>query len=132
MKKLITLIFVFLAFQIIGMAQNSSEMDSLRYELSIAKNDSSRAFLMLSISGKYTWNQTDSSIFYANKVLAVARKINHPILEVGAMANITRSQIALGNYARALQINLKAIKIAENNPMFFGKTRSVFAIREDL
>ncbi len=115
MKKAITIMSVLLAFQNIGFAQNTKLLDSLRHELSITKNDSSRAFLMLSISGKYTWNQTDSSIFYANKVLALARKINRPNLEVGAMSNITRSQITLGNYARALQINLKAIKIAENN-----------------
>jgi two-component system NtrC family sensor kinase len=121
MKKAITILSVLLVFLNIGFAQDSSEMDSLRHELSIAKNDSSRAFLMLSISSKFTWNQTDSSIFYANRVLALARKINHPILEFGAMSNISRSQITLGNYARALQINLKAIKIAENNALVINR-----------
>ena len=117
MKKLITLITVFLAFQIMGIAQNSSELDSLRYELSIAKNDSSRAHLMTRISDFYRANRPDSAIFYANKALILARNINSPELEVEALALSTLVQIYIGNDSKALQLNLEAIKIAELNTL---------------
>ena len=121
MKKAITIMSALLTFLNFGFAQNSTLMDSLRHELSIATNDTNRVHLMHRISRNYITNRPDSSIFYANKSLAIARKINSPELEVNALIIIGLSQINLGNDARALQINLKAIKIGENNDMLVRK-----------
>ena len=125
MKKLITLISVLFAFQIIGLAQNSDELDNLRHELSIATNDSSRAHLMNEISDYYRANRPDSSIFYANKALILARSINAPELEINAMGLITLIQIYIGNDSKALQINLENIKVAELNALV-GKKPGLF------
>ena len=130
MIKIITLITIFLAFQILGFAQNSSKLDSLKHELSIAKNDSSRAHFMNSLSNYYRANRPDSAVFYANKALILARHINDPELEVQSLAISTLVQIYVGNDSRALQLNLEAIKIAElialKNPGLFLQSGRIY------
>ena len=117
MKKVITVLCMLLAFQNIGIAQNTRLLDSLRHELTIATNDSSRAHFMNRISNYYRANRPDSAIFYANKALILARYINSPELEIGTLGLITLVQIYIGNDSKALQLNLEAIKIAELNAL---------------
>jgi hypothetical protein len=102
MKKVITIIAVLFVFQNIGVAQNSNKLDSLKNVLSHTIQDSSRASIMNKISGDYRVNRPDSAIFYANKALLLARKINSPELKIFSMTNIALAQLYLGNESGAL------------------------------
>ena len=113
MKKVITILFILLAFESIGFAQNSARIDSLRHELSIATHDTTRMAVLIELSVSLRDNRPDSAIYYANKGLILARKFNSPDHEINAMISITLSQIFLGNESSALKVNLEAKKLAE-------------------
>jgi two-component system NtrC family sensor kinase len=114
MKKSIYIIFLLLAIQGLGMAQ-VFDGDSLKNELSIATNDTSRTMLMAELCQYYKWNKPDSALYYGNKAVALARRINFPKAELRALEGIVLTHLAIGNESKALQGNLEAFKIAEKN-----------------
>ena len=89
--------------------------DSFRIEFSNATSDTSRVMGLAQLSDYYKFNRPDSSIFYGNKALRLAREINFPKGELMAYQPLVVTYIKLGNISKALQLNLQAIKIAERN-----------------
>ena len=120
MKKAITILTILLAFQNIGIAQNSN-LKNIWQELVIAQQDTNRVDLLLDLCDEYKLARPDSAIYYGNKALLLANKINYPKGEVNALILIILAHNAIGNDTQALGINLHAIKIAKKNNMNFEK-----------
>ncbi|MCR9015393.1 ATP-binding protein [Aquiflexum gelatinilyticum] len=108
------------------MAQTRMEIDSLKHELSIATQDTTRAMLLADICQFYKWNRPDSALYYGNNAVLLARQINFPKAELHALSGIILTHLAIGNDSKALQITLEALKIAERNPDWPGKPNLLY------
>ncbi|HEY3370437.1 MAG TPA: ATP-binding protein [Prolixibacteraceae bacterium] len=123
MKKSSTILVILLLMSCIGTAQDTW-LDSIQHALSVANSDTGRLLTLYKISGYYRFRRPDSTMFYGAKALTLARQIKYPkgeIIEV--MINMVLTQNALGNQAKALQIVLEAIKIAEKNNLILEKAK---------
>lgn len=81
-------------------AQNK-EIDSLKRVLSVAKTDTTKVRLLNNIAFGFREKNGDSTLFYANKALLLAKK-NHYIPGLGdAHVNLGNSAILLGDYKKA-------------------------------
>ncbi len=114
MKKLILTFFLVLIFGI-GFAQSYEWIDSLKHNLAVAKQDTSKIQIMVALCRNYRNKNPDSAQYYGQKALDFSRKINFPLGEVGALHYLSMTQINLGNLPNALEINLTALQIAEKN-----------------
>ena len=125
MKKIVFFLVLSFFNTVYNHAQviNSSTIDSLKIELSIATQDTIRASLMAEICQYYKWNRPDSAIHYGNKALLLAKQIKFPKAEIRALEGMVLTHLTIGNDSRALQINLEGIKIAEKNFNLKGKSR---------
>ena len=95
-----------------GMAQFSS-IDSLKQLLQTTKRDTVRVRLLLEVAYKYMNQNSDSSLKYAHQAYAIANESSHPMLELTSLNGIANAFHAAGNYTRALQYYLEALKRAE-------------------
>ena len=118
MKKIILIILLFSGWAT-GFSQDYQ--DSLRHELAIASQDTSRVMILSYIVSNYQNNRPDSALYYGYKAIALARKIDFPKGEVKVMASIGIAYDVLGNFSKSIQIKLQAIKIAEENKNVMGK-----------
>jgi signal transduction histidine kinase len=114
MRKTIAILFLLIVIRSTCAAQDDwkKRIDS---QWTIVSHDTSRALLLAETANYYKFKKPDSGFFYAYKALALARQINFPKAQVHAMQVIGITQIVLGNDAKALQINLQAAKIADEN-----------------
>ncbi len=113
MKKL-TLLLSFVCT--LGVGQNM-QPDSLKRELSVAKQDTGRVLLMAQLCNAYRSVNPDSAQFYAQKALALAREINFPKGMVRVLTNWGRVINDSGNLPKALQMQFEALQIAEENDL---------------
>ncbi len=112
MKIRITIVLVLILN--IGFAQNK-EIDTLKHELSIATHDTSRVLIMARLCEASREHNIDSAFFYGNKGLTLAKQIHFIKGEIRNMAQLGRIQFDLGNVPRYLEIELKALRMAEEN-----------------
>lgn len=71
-RRLLFTLMIFMAPVVV-----QAQVDSLRTELSKAKHDSVRMRLCITIAAQYTNNKVDSTLTYADKAEAFARKLNN-------------------------------------------------------
>jgi len=72
-----------------------------------------RALVAECINLEYT--NTDSSLYYGQRALNLARKINYPKGEANALIEIGINQVSLNNFSTAVKVILNAKQIAEKN-----------------
>jgi len=120
MKKIITVIFFLLVIQRAGHAQDP-EADSILHSLDTARQDTDRVKQMTCLAEHYKYHLPDSALFYGYKAVALARQIKFPEGEVEALAYITMTQMEVGNHAKALEITLRGLIIAEKNNLVNAK-----------
>src|SRR3954447_19621726 len=111
MKKSVTIIIILLAIAHTTIAQDTS-LTNLRYNLSVAKDDTSRVWAMLEFCYYYGDTKLDSSLIYGYKALKLARKINFQEGEFNALEILIITQGGLGNNTKGLQLIFQAEKIA--------------------
>ncbi|MFI5154264.1 MAG: ATP-binding protein [Chitinophagales bacterium] len=110
MKKTI---FFFL-FQIQTLfAFPQSPVDSLRNQLTHTIEDSSRIKITQQLASYYSFNQTDSSIFYAKKTLELADKLNDTLAKFKCLNSVLLANNLVGNYSAALKIAYEMLRVAE-------------------
>lgn len=129
MKIIILSLFLTL-INTFGFAQNQKVIDnlitdSLKHELNIAKQDTSLVLIMTGLADEYKFYKPDSSLFYAQQALALARQIQYPKGEFEALFMMGFTLGAVGNYPRALEMQLKALRIAEKHN-FLNRKAAVF------
>ncbi|MEP6617624.1 MAG: ATP-binding protein [Ginsengibacter sp.] len=89
-------------------------IDSLFQAAEATRNDTTKIILFSRITEAYTEINPDSSLLYAQKVLALAEKLKFRLTEVYAMGQMGYAMLNMGNYPRSLQTFLYAISIAED------------------
>jgi tetratricopeptide (TPR) repeat protein len=95
-----------------GLAQNKL-IDSLKYQLAIAKQDTSRVLIMADLARSYSIVKPDSGMKYAQQALELAQKIKYLEGEATALNNLAGIYREQGDLPSAMNLILKAFSIAE-------------------
>ena len=125
MKNRIVFTFLLFVFWVIGFAQNPWR-DAVRQKLANAETDTSRVLAMAEMCSTFKFNRPDSAFFFGYNALTIARQIKFPKGELEAMLNLAITYSVLGNDAKAVQIALQGLKIAEKNNLTFYKAAFLF------
>ncbi|MES1219277.1 MAG: hypothetical protein ABUT20_27475, partial [Bacteroidota bacterium] len=113
MKRQIIFIMALLVIAKFVAAQQTN-IDSLKNELQLSKNDTISLLLLGKITDAYSEINFDSVYIYAQKMQAVSQKLNLRLEESSALNNIGYALQNKGNYARSLQYLLASIAIGED------------------
>src|SRR6476620_6196889 len=124
MKKNLLFVALVLVFRI-GFAQDRQEIDSLRRELVLAINDTSRVLILDDLCSYYANYSFDSSNLYGKQGLALAEKSNFLKGKAGILCGLCRDYYIHGDLPKALELGLKALQIAGENNYRLEKARSL-------
>jgi two-component system, NtrC family, sensor kinase len=110
----ITILHLFFCSTIFSQVGGTNQYrDSLKHELLIAKNDTSRVLIMAALSSAYNGFYPDSVNLYGNEALKLAERISFPM-------GIARALIALGlgvqlegEYPKSFEYLYRGLQIAE-------------------
>lgn len=89
-------------------------LDSLRNISLHASSDTTRMVAMLQLASAYAEIDPDSSFNYARKALPLAEQLQYSLEKAASLHEMGYAQNNLGNYSRALQFLLEALKITED------------------
>jgi len=122
MKKLAVL-FLLWAFPHQGFTQDFQQVsiDSLKKDLSISKVDTSNVLSMVELVDQYKYSNADSALFYAQRALTLSRKIQFHEGEFRSLFMMGFALSIASNHSRALEVELKALRIAEKYNYTIGK-----------
>jgi two-component system NtrC family sensor kinase len=116
MKFFLPLIFTTLILSLVQAQQESlKQADSLKYQLSIAKEDTTRVLILAQLDEAYRSAKPDSALLYGQQALSLARQIRFQRGEVHALLGISVVQRELGNLPYALDVAFKGLQIAQAN-----------------
>ena len=115
MKKKFLLVILLLFGYRIGFTQPHGNIDSLKHQLCLEQNDTSRVILLYNLSYAYYYSQQDSALLYGQKALDLARQIDFPKGEVCALTYLGITYNSLDNSTKALELFLKGLNICESN-----------------
>ena len=95
------------------LAGTDQQRDSLKYELAMTKDDTSRVLVMADIANAYWTNNFDSLTSYGNEALALAQRIQFSRGEVSALNALGVGLQSEGNYPKSLEYLYRGLQIAE-------------------
>ena len=122
MKKLITLFLLWsLSKSCFAQDYQQAIIDSLKQELSISKIDTSNVLSMVELVNQYKYANADSALFYAQKALMLSRKIKFHEGEFRSLLMMGFALSLASNHSRALELELKALRIAEKYNFTIGR-----------
>ena len=113
MRRFTLSIILFIA-STICFAQNKLT-DSLKYLLRLAKEDTTRVLTLAELGFQFRNSNSDSSFYFGQKGLALARQIKFQRGEALALSNIGLTMREKGDLPGALELEIQALKIAEEN-----------------
>jgi len=87
--------------------------DSLRHELTIAKEDTNKVNTLCEMSAKYAWAYADTAIMYAQQALELAGKLKYEEGIIIAQNKMSAALITLGDYPAALDYAFKALDLSQ-------------------
>jgi len=93
--------------------------DSLKNELVIAKNDTSRVLIMANLASAYNGFNSDTINLYGNKALELAQRIRFFRGEASALNALGGGFQLQGDYPKSLEYLYRALKIAEEKNYVF-------------
>ncbi len=96
-------------------AQGRLRIDSLKRQLTIAKQDTSRVLIMARLCASYRVPKPDSSLVFGQQALTLAQQIKFPKGEIQALAHMGRTQLDIGSLPKSLEMQFRALQIAEDN-----------------
>ena len=106
---------IFLSISVaINLHSQEPGIDSLKREIATTTNDSLKIFNLGIISSTFDETRPDSAFYFANQMLAVARKLRLRVTESYALGQMGYALNNLGNYPKALEYSLEALAIAED------------------
>ena len=112
-------------------------VDSLGKLLAVEKTDSNRVRLMWQLARDMGVYDPDSALVLAQKALYLARGIGYTEGESRSLGVLANTFLKIGNYPRALELNIEKLKIEEkrNNPRNLASvlmnTGVVYALEEE-
>ena len=90
------------------------QADSLRLEFQIIKNDTIRINICKKLGAYYQEANIDSSIYFYNYQLKIAKQLNQKLWEAFAYDELGYSMFNIGNYVQSLNYFLQALNILED------------------
>jgi len=135
MKKVTCFLFLFLVTLFLSAQQNNN--DSLRQLLFVAKEDTTKVNLLNQLSRNFNESKPDSNLFYGLQALELSRKINYNKGEIDALLNTCAGLTLKGNYSKALENGLDALKKSEASyndrqmAISFLSIGVIYSIQED-
>ena len=122
MKKIVGLFLLcFLSQQVFAQSNHQSIIDSIKQELFISKIDTTTVLSMVELADQYKFSNVDSALFYAQKALVVSRKIKFQEGEYKSLFIMGYALSMAGNSTRALELELKALRITEKYNFTIGR-----------
>ena len=97
--------------------------DSLRRTLPWEESDSIRTWILIELCNNYKHIRYDSATYYAREAIKLAQTIGLHDAEALAALYYALSEIAIGNYTKALQLSLATLRIAEENELEYYKAQ---------
>jgi two-component system NtrC family sensor kinase len=110
---------------LLSSAQEQKKIDSLKHELTIAKADTQRVLLLSEIGDRYRHINVDSAIFFDQRAILLARKINFPKGEVQSLRRMAFVYRISGNTPKAMEINFKTLKLAVSKDLKYDQASIV-------
>ncbi|MCD4833099.1 MAG: tetratricopeptide repeat protein [Bacteroidales bacterium] len=112
-KNILFLIFTFVLFHYSNndLFSQKSRTDSLYIELQKAKEDTNKVNILIDFSLELQHSYPDSSIYYVEKGLSLAKKLNYKKREAYLFNNLGNINRNLGHYDRAISSYQNAIEI---------------------
>ena len=92
-------------------SQNQTKLDSLNQKLKTSKIDTVKIQTLIAIGKQYENKNADSTLFYYQKALKIAKKSNNQIFISESFRNIGVVYYYQGNYDKALKYWQKALNI---------------------
>ncbi|MGI8584494.1 MAG: tetratricopeptide repeat protein [Chitinophagaceae bacterium] len=114
MKKYILMFMFFAGTQHLTAQTEIDYIDSLKQELATEKEDTARCLLLIELSWAYPNQQIDSAVFLVQQSLTLAKKIKYTYGENIALNRLANILTRIGNYPKALEYHLDALKKAES------------------
>ncbi|MDZ7650166.1 MAG: tetratricopeptide repeat protein [Cytophagales bacterium] len=120
MKKMVLVVVILFASCIVyGQTSKSAvaiQLDSLKAELNMARNDSLRAALLSQLTMNYARINPDSALHYGEKAIELAKKIDNRKIAILVLGFIGDAYHSKGNLPKGLEVCLEAISLAEEPP----------------
>ena len=112
------LILLFIFCLPYGLFAQKQKADSLVKLLNVEKADTVKARLMWEISGVMNAYDPATAMLYAKKSFTLSNSINYNEGQSKALGAMASTSTIMGNYPKALELNLQKIKLEEkgNNP----------------
>ena len=123
MIKRSVIIFTILLSITFGQAQQHY-VDSLKRELTVAEEDTSKVSLLNQLSRAHTYSAPDTGVAYAEKALELAEKIDFKAGIILAEINLAGAFTDLGNFQQGIYYALNAHSLAEETKDYFLIIRS--------
>ena len=114
MKKLALTILALQFFSLVEAQNYSHQSDSLKLLLSKTNHDTAKVLLLADLSWTYAFLQVDTSIWYAQKAISLARQIHYKKGEAAGMSSYGWALWALGNYDKAIEAALKSLNLSKD------------------
>jgi signal transduction histidine kinase len=105
--------FIFSISIIVEAKGQTSELDSLRKQLALTKQDTAKVIIMASMIDRFGFIGSDSCFPYAQKALAIAQKANYLYGQYLVYSRLFTVYNMSGDYAGALQTMNQSLKVAE-------------------
>lgn len=90
-----------------------SNVDSMRNLLRLESTDSNRVKLMWQLARDMGGHNPDTAQYLSQQALYLARKINYLEGESRALGVLANTLVKIGNYPRALELNIQKLQIEE-------------------
>jgi tetratricopeptide (TPR) repeat protein len=122
MIKTLTITVLFTFVGEIGFSQiggTDQLRDRLKYQLAIAKDDTTRVLIMADIANAYYTNNPDSLNMYGTQALTLAQRIQFSRGEASALNALGLGQQLEGDYPKSLQYLYGGLQIAEKKNYVF-------------
>ena len=112
-------VFLLLSIPAFSFAQTNT-IDSLKQLLNSEKQDTNQVLLLNQLSLAYRLTKPDAALALTQQALSLSRKAAYAAGEVKSLSGIASIFRITGNYPRALQLHLEALKKASAGGMLQG------------
>lgn len=116
----LTILFLYFCGTTFSQVGGSDQLrDSLKHELGIAKNDTSRVLIMAELGNAYFGFNNDTANLYVNKALKLAKQIHFLRGEVSVLIAFGNGLQVEGDYPKSLGSLYRGLEIAEGQHYVF-------------
>jgi len=115
MIKAFIVSFAFVLAYVFGFTQQNPRIDSLKLQLAVAKDDTSRALILSDLAFHSGFINSDSAIAFAHRAIEMSQKINFARGEIRGLNTLAAEFETNGDMPQALETDFRALEMAENN-----------------